>query len=238
MRPSHDAVQKKISNGSNARPPELDDRRGTLVSWKIDENASRRWRLCNHDGPSRSSRPGAFAATPRRAAPARRPAHPPPLPGRPPRFAMKSAKDLLEDVPLPKANDLFLATAAATLGSGLLTVAKPEKMHDAYFTESDDDGATQVMHKPSTRWLGMSLCWVGAWNVAAALAPEGNAKAKETPARQRRGPSLVRRRDDARSRSRRHDHDGSRRSRSSARFRRLDAGRRPRRVIRGTTAMR
>lgn len=64
---------------------------------------------------------------------------------------MKSAKDLLEDVPLPKANDLFLATAAATLGSGLLTVAKPEKMHDAYFTESDDDGATQVMHKPSTR---------------------------------------------------------------------------------------
>jgi hypothetical protein len=92
---------------------------------------------------------------------------------------MKSAKDLLEDVPLPKANDLFLATAAATLGSGLLTVAKPEKMHDAYFTESDDDGATQVMHKPSTRWLGMSLCWVGAWNVAAALAPEGSAKAKE-----------------------------------------------------------
>ena len=100
---------------------------------------------------------------------------------------MKSAKDLLEDVPLPKANDLFLATAAATLGSGLLTVAKPEKMHDAYFTESDDDGATQVMHKPSTRWLGMSLCWVGAWNVAAALAPEEREGEGEAPARQRRG---------------------------------------------------
>ena len=34
------------------------------------------------------------------------------------------------------------------------------------------------MHKPTTRWLGMSLGWVGAMNVAAALSPHGEAKKK------------------------------------------------------------
>lgn len=35
-----------------------------------------------------------------------------------------------------------------------------------------------VVHKPTTRWLGMSLGWAGALNVAAALAPHGEAKKK------------------------------------------------------------
>jgi hypothetical protein len=35
-----------------------------------------------------------------------------------------------------------------------------------------------AVHKPTTRWMGMSLGWVGALNVAAALAPDGDAKKK------------------------------------------------------------
>ena len=83
-------------------------------------------------------------------------------------------KDLLDDVPLPEANHLLLSGAVLAGSAGLATVMKPTKMHEAYFTEKDKDDEPMAQHKPSTRWLGMSLCWVGGMNCAAALAPKGN----------------------------------------------------------------
>ena len=83
-------------------------------------------------------------------------------------------KDLLDDVPLPEANHLLLSGAVLAGSAGLATVMKPTKMHEAYFTETDKDDLPLVQHKPSTRWLGMSLCWVSGMNFAAALAPKGN----------------------------------------------------------------
>ena len=83
-------------------------------------------------------------------------------------------KDILDDVPLPEANHLLLSGAVLAGSAGLATVMKPTKMHEAYFTEKDKDDEPMAQHKPSTRWLGMSLCWVGGMNFAAALAPKGN----------------------------------------------------------------
>jgi len=83
-------------------------------------------------------------------------------------------KDLLDDVPLPEANHLLLSGAVLAGSAGLATVMKPTKMHEAYFTETDKNDEPMIQHKPSTRWLGMSLCWVGGMNFAAALAPKGN----------------------------------------------------------------
>jgi hypothetical protein len=87
-------------------------------------------------------------------------------------------KDFLDDVPLPKGNDLLYATAALTMAGGSAILVKPQKMHDLYFEEKDEDEAPLPMHKPTTRWLGMSLLWVGGMNLAAGLAPHGPAKKK------------------------------------------------------------
>lgn len=85
----------------------------------------------------------------------------------------------LDDVPLPSGDALLGASAAATIGAGALCLVAPKKLHELYF--SDEDGNNKPMpavHKPTTRWMGMSLGWVGALNVAAALAPDGDAKKK------------------------------------------------------------
>ena len=87
-------------------------------------------------------------------------------------------KDFLDDVPLPKGNELLFATAALTMAGGSAILVKPQKMHDLYFEEKDEDEAPQTMHEPTTRWLGVSLLWVGGMNLAAGLAPHGPAKKK------------------------------------------------------------
>jgi len=87
-------------------------------------------------------------------------------------------KDFLDDVPLPKGNELLFATAALTMAGGSAILVKPQKMHDLYFEEKDEDEAPQTMHEPTTRWLGVSLLWVGGMNLAAGLAPNGTAKKK------------------------------------------------------------
>ena len=91
-----------------------------------------------------------------------------------PRSRDCTMKDLLDDVPLPEANHLLLSGAVLAGSAGLATVMKPTKMHEAYFTETGKNDEPMIQHKPSTRWLGMSLCWVGGMNCAAALAPKGN----------------------------------------------------------------
>ena len=85
-------------------------------------------------------------------------------------------KDVPDDFPLPDANQLLFAGAALAGATGLATVVKPQKMHEAYFsaTDKDNDDAPTPFHKQSTRWLGMSLGWVGGLCLAAGLAPKGN----------------------------------------------------------------
>ena len=87
---------------------------------------------------------------------------------------MYTMKDLFDDVPLPESNHLLFTGAALAGAAGLATVIKPAKMHEAYFSATDKDDELMPMHKPSTRWLGMSLMWVGGMNLAAGLAPKGN----------------------------------------------------------------
>jgi hypothetical protein len=87
-------------------------------------------------------------------------------------------KDLLDDFPLPEANHLLFAGAALAGAAGVATVLKPQKMHEAYFSATAEEDAPTPFHKPSTRWLGLSLCWVGGLNLAAGLADSKSKKTK------------------------------------------------------------